>query len=83
MYVQKDTLLVVDVFINFQNMCLGIYGFDHAHFLSVPGLAWQAAFKKTIAKLDILTAIDLLLMVETGIKDGIWKLFINKQNLLV
>ena len=35
-YVQKDTLLLADVFENFRNMCLGIYELDPAHFPCVP-----------------------------------------------
>ena len=45
-------------------MCLQIYDFDPAHFLSAAGLAWQAALKKTKLKLHLLTDIDMLLMVE-------------------
>ena len=33
-------------------MCLELYGHEPAHFFSAPGLAWQAALKKTEAKLD-------------------------------
>ena len=40
-------------------------------FLSVPGLVWQAALKKTKVKLDLLTDIDMLLMLEKGIRGGI------------
>ena len=40
LYVQGDTLLLADVFENFGNMCLEIYGLDSAKFLSAPGLAW-------------------------------------------
>ena len=36
----------------------------HACFLTAPGLAWQAALKKTKVKLDLLTDINMLLMVE-------------------
>ena len=39
-------------------MCLEIYELDPAKFLSAPGLAWQAALKKTKVKLDLLTDID-------------------------
>ena len=39
-------------------MYVRIYEFDLAHLLSAPGLAWQAALKKTIAKLNLLTDID-------------------------
>ena len=38
MYVQSNTLLLADVFNNFRNMSLEMYGLDPAHFLSAPGL---------------------------------------------
>ena len=71
LYVQSDTLLLADVFENFRNMCLEIYKLDPAKFLSAPGLALQGALKKTKVKLDLLTDIDMLLMVEKGIRGGI------------
>ena len=46
LYVQSDTLLLVDVFENFRDKCIEIYGLDPAHFLSTLGLAWQASLKK-------------------------------------
>ena len=36
-----------------------------------PGLAWQACLKKTKVNLELLTNIDMLLMVEKGIGVGI------------
>ena len=42
-----------------------------AHFLSAPGLTWQACLKKTEVKLELLTENDMLLMVEKGIRGGI------------
>ena len=71
LYVQTDTLLLPDVFENFRNMCIKVYELDPAHFLSLPGLAWQACLKKTNIKLEILTDYDMLLMVEEGIRGGI------------
>ena len=53
LYVQSDTLLLADVFENFRNMCLEVYELDPACFLTAPGLAWQAASKKTKIKLDL------------------------------
>ena len=38
-------------------MCINIYELDPAKFLSAPGLAWQAALKKTKVKLDLLNQI--------------------------
>ena len=46
LYVQSDTLLLADVFNNFRDMCIKEYEIDPAHFLSLPGLAWQACLKK-------------------------------------
>ena len=44
---------------------------DPAKFLSAPGLAWQAALKKAKVKLDLLTHIYMLLMVQKGTRGGI------------
>ena len=55
LHVQSNTLLLADVFENF-------------YVFSAPGLAWQAALKKTNVKLDLLTDVDMLLMVEKGIR---------------
>ena len=71
LYVQSDTLLLADVFENFRNKCIEIYELDPAHFLSAPGLAWQACLKKTKVKLELLTDIDMLLMVEKGTRGGV------------
>ena len=64
LHVQSDTLLLADVFDNFRNMCLKMHELDPAKVLSPPGLAWQAALKKTKGKLDFLTDINMLLMVK-------------------
>ena len=52
-------------------MCLKIYELDPARFLTAPGLAWQVVLKKTLVKLDLSTDINMLLMVEKGIRGGI------------
>ena len=71
MYVQSDTLLLADIFESFKNKCIEIYELDHAHFLSTPGLTYQTCLKKTEVKLELLTNVDMLLMVGKGIGGGI------------
>ena len=64
MYIQSNALLLADVFGNFRNMCLEKYELDPEKFFPDPGLAWQETFKKTKVKLDLLTDIDMLLMLK-------------------
>ena len=71
MYVQSDTLLLANLFENFRSKCMEMYDLDPGHFLSVPGLEWQACLKKAEVNLELLTNIDMLLMVEKGIRGGI------------
>ena len=54
LYVQSDTLLLADVFENFRKVCIKTYELDPAHFISLPGLAWQAYFKKTGVELGVI-----------------------------
>ena len=53
LYVQSDTLLLADVFENFRYVFIKVYELDLAHFLSAPGLAWQACLKKNGGKIRI------------------------------
>ena len=71
MYAQTDTLLLADVFEHFRNKCLEIYELGPVYFVSAPGLAWQACFKKTEVNLELITDCNMLLMIEKGIRGGI------------
>ena len=51
-------------------MCLKIYHLDSVKYLSVPGLGWQGALKKTEIKLELLTDKDMLLMIKKEIRGG-------------
>ena len=70
LYVQTDAFLLADVYENFRNKCLEIYGLDPSYFYSAPRLAWQACLKKTGVELELLTDIYMLLMHENSIRDG-------------
>ena len=71
LYVRSDTLLLANVFENFRNACLNNYELDPTHFVSLPGLAWQACFKKSNVELELITDYDMLLTIEDGIRVGI------------
>ena len=71
LYVKIDAFLLANVFEKFRDKCTEIYGLDPSYFYTAPGLAWQACFKKTDVKLELLIDIDMLMMVEKGIRGGI------------
>ena len=68
LYIQSDILPLADE--NFRKACVKTYELDPAHFISLPGLAWQACLKKTGVELELLTDY-MLLMIEEGIRGGI------------
>ena len=71
LYNKTDTLLLADVFENIRNTCSSNYGLDPAHYYTSPGLAWDAALKMTEVKLELLSDVDMLLMIEKGIRGGV------------
>ena len=44
---------------------------DPAHFLSAPGLSWEAALKQTKIRLELLTDIDMLMFIDSGLMGGV------------
>ena len=71
LYNITDVLLLADVFENFRDICLKNYGLDPVYYYTAPGLAWDACLKMTGVNLELLSNIDMLLMIEKGIRGGI------------
>ena len=59
-----NTLFLADVFQNFRNLYLKIYHLYPVKFISATRLECQAALKTSKVKVQLLTDIDMVLMVE-------------------
>ena len=70
LYVQSDTLLLADIE-NFRDVSLKIFELDPAYFVSLSGFAWHACLKITGAKLELITDINMLLVIESGMRGGV------------
>ena len=71
LYLKTDILLLVDVFENFRKACLTYYKLDPLHYITSPGLAWDAMLKMTGINLQLITDIDMQLFIEKGLRGGI------------
>ena len=57
LYVQTDTLLLLDVFEKFRDKCIEIYELNPSYFYSAPGLAGKVFLKETEVKLELLNRL--------------------------
>ena len=71
MYNKVDVLQLADVFENFRDICLENYKLDPAWYYTSPGLAWDAMLKRTGATLELMTDVNMLLMLKDGIRGGV------------
>jgi len=70
LYNITDVLLLADVFENFRDVCLEHYKLDPAWYYTALGLSWDAMMKTTKIKLELLSDVDMLRMVQQGIRGG-------------
>ena len=71
LYLRTDVVLLANVYGAFRDTCLKHYKLDPAHFCTSPGLAWKACLKCTGIKLELLTDLDMPVMLEQEIRSGI------------
>ena len=62
-YLEKDALLLADVFEKFIDTCLKFYKLDPCHYYSSPGLGWDAMLKMTGVRLEKISDINMYLLV--------------------
>ena len=71
LYLKRNILLLVDVFERFTTTCLEYYELEPCHYFSSIGLSWDAIFKMVKIELQLISDIDMYLLIEKGMRGGI------------
>lgn len=70
-YLKTGVSLLADVFENFRKIRLQYYKLDPCHYLTSPGLSWDAMLKMRNMKLELMTDVDMFQFIEKGLRGGI------------
>ncbi|XP_048479424.1 uncharacterized protein LOC119694216 [Plutella xylostella] len=71
LYLKCDVMLLCDIFERFRYLCLQYYKLDPAHYLTSPGLSWDAMLLHTKVKLELISDSNMYEMIEKGIRGGL------------
>ena len=71
LYLGSDVLLLADVFESFRKTCLQYYKLDPCHYFTSPILSWDAMWKMTNIKSELMTDIDMFQFIEKGMRGGV------------
>ncbi|GFY45649.1 uncharacterized protein TNIN_204411 [Trichonephila inaurata madagascariensis] len=63
-------VLLAEVFENFRTLSMNYFELDPVHFYTTPSLTWSDGIKTMNITLELLTDINMYLMLETGIRGG-------------
>ena len=70
-YLMADCLLLADVFEAFRTNCLLDYDLDPAHYFSSAHFTFDAFLRKSRAKIELITDINMYLFTMEGIRGGL------------
>lgn len=71
LYIKSDVILLADVFENFRQTCKLNYKLDPAFYITTPSLSFDAMLLKTEVKLELINNLEILRMIQNGIRGGI------------
>ena len=70
-YCETDVLLLSNIFENFRDTCLRAYKLDPAHYMSAPGLTWDAMLLYTGNKFELAQEEEQVEFIQRCVRGGI------------
>jgi hypothetical protein len=70
-YLRVDVKGLSDVFEAFRRLCMEIYKVDPCYYFTAPGMFNDALYKKTRARVELITDVDMYNFFEKGIRGGL------------
>lgn len=72
-YLWVDVILLAEIFQRFRRLCHKpeFFSLDPCHYVSMPQLAFDAALFSSGVKLELLTDIDQILFLKSGVRGGV------------
>ena len=71
LYLKTDALLLADVFENLRNMALEHFKVDPCHYVTAPGMFYDALLKMTDVELDLISDSEMYDFIERGKSGGV------------
>ena len=72
LYLKCDILLLANVFEKYRKNISKNYGLHPNHYLSAPGLSWDAVLKMTKIELKLIPDPDMYISFQKGTRGGIY-----------
>ena len=69
LYLKFDNCLSTDLFEKFRNNSLKDYGLFRIHYLSAPGLSWDAILKIAKSELELIPDLDMYIFFRKGTRE--------------
>ena len=71
LYLKTDVLLLTDVFENFRDMALEHFGVDPCHYVTAPGMFYDALLKTSKVELELVSDSEMYDFIERGKRGGV------------